>query len=154
MQATEGLVCILSYLLVARQQRRRALSSPNGPAIIGWSLSSLAQTSTLPSLLPLVWILVARSLRRNPKRGDEGMTPLLVDTYTDRDSALVWNLVRGSIWQRYTRPKAERVLNALDGVWGVRLVAGLVRDHVGLVDELYHCESSCGRVGDCHADYS
>ena len=33
-----------------------------------------------------------------------------------------------------------RLVQALEKVWGVRLVAGIVRDHVALVDEYYYCE--------------
>jgi peroxin-16 len=68
------------------------------------------------------------------------MTSLLADTYAERDSNLVWYLVRGSIWQRFTRPKAMGLLNALDKVWGLNLIATLVKDHVDLVDDLYYCE--------------
>jgi hypothetical protein len=68
------------------------------------------------------------------------MTSLLADTYAERDNNLVWYLVRGSIWQRFTRPKAMGLLNALDKVWGLNLIATLVKDHIDLVDDLYYCE--------------
>jgi len=32
------------------------------------------------------------------------------------------------------------LLNALDKVWGLNLIATLVKDHVDLVDDLYYCE--------------
>ena len=139
MHATEGLVCILTYLFVARRRARLTAISPTVPGV--WSMSSLARSTTLPSLIPLVYVLVSRWLRRRPTRGDEGMTSLLAEMYAERDSNLVWYLVRGSIWQRYTRPKATAVLNALDRVWGLNLIATLVRDHVDLVDDLYYCQS-------------
>jgi hypothetical protein len=37
-----------------------------------------------------------------------------------------------------------RLLGLLDRIWGVRVVATLIRDHVGLVDDLYYCESGEG----------
>ena len=41
-----------------------------------------------------------------------------------------------------------RLLGLLDRIWGVRIVATLIRDHVGLVDDLFYCESG-KRVGGC-----
>jgi peroxin-16 len=144
MHATEGLVCVLTYIWVAHRQQRQGLRpgrgaiSPTVPA--SWGLANLAQSTTTTSLVPLIYILVSRLLRRQPRRGDEGMTSLLADTYAERDSNLVWYLVRGSIWQRFTRPKAMGLLKALDKVWGLNLIATLVKDHVDLVDDLYYCE--------------
>lgn len=41
-----------------------------------------------------------------------------------------------------------RLVEGLERVWGVRLVAGIVRDHVELVDEYYFCELRCARWGE------
>jgi peroxin-16 len=154
MHASEGLVAVLVYALLAR--RRRAARQGTG-------MAALARDSLATSIIPLCWSLLARMLRRraprksvdpmaqlmgmmgSPTSDTSGMTPLLAETYAARDRALLWNFVRGAIWQRWTRAKVMRLVGGLERVWGVRLVAGIVRDHVELVDEYYYCE--CPRHG-------
>lgn len=131
MQASEGLVSVLVYALLARQ--RRAAQG-------GAGMMDIARENRWTSVIPLLWVLLARTMRR-PARGT---TPLLAETYGSRDRALMFHLVRGAIWQRWTRGKVMRVVQGFEKVWGVRLVAGIVRDHVELVDEYYYCEYCCG----------
>ncbi|KAJ9104775.1 hypothetical protein QFC19_003916 [Naganishia cerealis] len=50
--------------------------------------------------------------------------------------------VLGALWQRYTRTKVMRFVGLLERIWGVRLVAGILMDHVELVDEYYYYTSS------------
>jgi hypothetical protein len=87
-----------------------------------------------------MYMMVSRLLRRKSHRGDEGMTSLLAQTYAERDHALAWTFLRGALWQRYTRIKTMRLLEFVDRIWGVRLLATLIRDHIDLVDDLYYCE--------------
>lgn len=151
MTASEGLVAVMAFTILARRRRRRAAGSGTG-------MASLARENIWTSLAPLGWTLLARTLRRgggksgtsnpmaqlmgvsNAARGAE-MTPLLAETYAARDRALLFHFVRGALWQRWTRGKVMRVVGGLERLWGVRLVAGIIRDHVDLVDEYYYCES-------------
>ncbi|GHJ85824.1 hypothetical protein NliqN6_2226 [Naganishia liquefaciens] len=132
LHASEGLVAVLSFTLLARRRRRRRRRQP-GPQSV--SMASLALDSAWTSLGPILCILASRTLRvRRPVVA----TPLLLETYAARDRALAFQLVKGAIWQRWTRGKVMRLVGALEKVWGVRLVAGIVRDHVALVDEYYY----------------
>jgi hypothetical protein len=147
MQASEGLVSVLVYAVLASRRRGRAVQG-------GAGMMDIARENRWTSTIPLLWVLLARTLRR-PARGT---TPLLAETYGSRDRALMFHLVRGAIWQRWTRGKVMRLVQGLEKVWGVRLVAGIVRDHVELVDEYYYCECwfcvwerrlmGCHRYGD------
>lgn len=127
MNASEGLVAVLVYAWLARQ--RRAAGQ-------GVGMRDLALGSGWTSAVPLLWGLTARLLRRRA-----GVSPLLAETYALRDRGMVFHLVRGAVWQRWTRGKVMRLVEGLEKVWGVRLVAGIVRDHVELVDEYYYCEN-------------
>lgn len=135
MQASEGLVSVVVFTLLAKRRREAGRST---------GMMSIARENRWTSFLPSIWVLLARSLRRSGK----GMTPLLAETYGARDRAMMFHLVRGAIWQRWTRGKVMRLVAGLEKVWGVRLVAGIVRDHVELVDEYYYCESWCVGLGE------
>lgn len=99
-------------------------------------MASVALENPWTSLAPILCFLASRTLRRRTAEA----TPLLLETYAARDRGLALQLVKGAIWQRWTRGKVMRLVQALEKVWGVRLVAGIVRDHVALVDEYYYCE--------------
>lgn len=129
MVATEGLVLVTALLWHGRQRRRQSLAA-------SWSLSDLS-TSSLTTALPLSWILIARLLRLPSSR----LTPLLAETYNDRDRQLAFYFARGAIWTQYTRPKIQRVLDWAQDKRLIGMVAGLFKDHLRLVDDLYYCES-------------
>jgi len=147
MHATEGLVAVLTFIWVARRRQGFTNMAPTTTTTAipsAWSLSVLSASTTATSAIPLIYMLISRLLRKQSNRGDEGMTSLLAQTYAERDHAMAWTLLRGALWQRYTRIKTMRLLGLLDRIWGVRIVATLIRDHVGLVDDLYYCESRKG----------
>lgn len=154
MVATEGLVSVLVYYYLASRNRKRSLGTGTGAG-----MQALAQASRWTSIVPLVWILVARLLRRNKSSSSSSgipslaaafmpslaapskkpFTPLLAQTYAARDRALLFYFLKGALWQRYTRVKVMRFMGLLEKIWGVRLVAGILKDHVELVDEYYYC---------------
>ncbi|KAJ9108739.1 hypothetical protein QFC21_000059 [Naganishia friedmannii] len=157
MVATEGLVSVLVYYYLASRSRKRTAGAATGAG-----MQSLARASRWTSVVPLVWILVARLLRRNKSSSSSSgipslaaafmpslappskkpFTPLLAQTYAARDRALLFYFLKGAVWQRYTRVKVMRFMGLLEKIWGVRLVAGILRDHVDLVDEYYYYTSS------------
>ncbi|KAJ9125114.1 hypothetical protein QFC22_000067 [Naganishia vaughanmartiniae] len=157
MVATEGLVSVLVYYYLASRNRKQP-----GGAATGTGMQTLARASRWTSIVPLAWILVARLLRRNKSSSSSSgipslaaafmpslappskkpFTPLLAQTYAARDRALLFYFLKGALWQRYTRVKVMRFMGLLEKIWGVRLVAGILRDHVELVDEYYYYTSS------------
>lgn len=142
MASTEGLVSLLALLYFSRRRVRTQFSAVPAPSSGGlmsaWSLLELSKSS-LATFVPLVYILTSRRLRvSSPNR----LTPLLADTYNDRDKQLMFYFLKGALWTNYTRPKVQRLLNWAEGSRVFGLVAGLFGDHVRLVDELYYCESS------------
>lgn len=128
MVATEGLVIVAALLWQARQRRRQGSAT-------AWALAEMS-TSTLTTVLPLGWVLAARLLRLQSHR----LTPLLADTYNDRDRQLAFYFARGALWTQYTRPKIQRVLDWAEDKRVVGMVAGLFKDHLRLVDDFYYCE--------------
>lgn len=155
MVATEGLVSVLVYFYLASRSRKQPVGVATGTGMQG-----LARGSRWTSVVPLVWILVARLLRRNKSSSSSStgipslaaafmpslappskkpFTPLLAQTYAARDRALLFYFLKGALWQRYTRVKVMRFMGLLEKIWGVRLIAGILRDHVELVDEYYYC---------------
>jgi peroxin-16 len=137
MNATEGLVAVLTFITIARRSKREGLGRGKS------SLSELARSTSTSTIVPLLYILISRTLRRRTGggKGDKDLTCLLAETYAGRDRELLWYFLRGSLWQNYMRIKGMRVLDGMSRVWGLGLVAGLVRDHLDLVDDLFYCES-------------
>jgi peroxin-16 len=130
--ASSGLIHVALMLYLARRAT--------------WtSYRSLA--SPLPAtLIPLGLLLLARKMR--PSRTT---TPLQAQIEQGRDRELAWWILKGAIYERWTKPKLDGWIRwgSGDSRWkrwlGLGLVSGLLQDHQKLVEELYYCE--CGRAG-------
>ncbi|KAK0233128.1 peroxisomal membrane protein PEX16 [Armillaria fumosa] len=81
--------------------------------------------------------LASRSLRRNPSTSAQ----LERSEYGRRDKDMIWYLLRGSIWETYTRPKLEAVAEKTFHVPLLGLFGALMKDWIPLIDEYYYCTS-------------
>jgi len=99
------------------------------------------------TVIPLGLLLLARTLRpsRNPT---SALTPLQAQIEQGRDRELAWWLLKGAIYERWTKPKLDGWIEWGSGEsrwkrWlGLGLVSGLLQDHQKLVEELYYYTSS------------
>ncbi|KAJ3474436.1 hypothetical protein NLI96_g12461 [Meripilus lineatus] len=90
------------------------------------------------STRPLITALALEFLSRNLRRVPSSSATLERSEYARRDRDIVWYLLRGSIWESWTRPKVEAVLDStarapLFGVFSV-----LMKDWIPLIDEYYY----------------
>jgi peroxin-16 len=97
------------------------------------TLLSSHRKSNRPLITALVLELVSRNLRRTPPPS----AALERAEYARRDRDMIWYLLRGSIWESYTRPKLETLATKTAHIPILGLVGALAKDWVPLIDE-YH----------------
>ncbi|KAF9044558.1 peroxisome membrane protein [Hymenopellis radicata] len=78
--------------------------------------------------------LVSRSLRRSPPSSAQ----LERAEYARRDKDMLWYLLRGSIWETYTRPKLDAVADRTMHAPLIGLFGALLKDWIPLIDEYYY----------------
>ncbi|KAH7916405.1 peroxisomal membrane protein PEX16 [Hygrophoropsis aurantiaca] len=78
--------------------------------------------------------LVSRSLRRTPPAS----AVVERSEYARRDRDMLWYLLRGSVWETYTRPKIESFVETTARTPLLNLVSGVVKDWIPLIDEYYY----------------
>jgi len=78
--------------------------------------------------------LVSRNMRRTPSPS----AALEQNEYNRRDKDMLWYLLRGSVWDNYTRPKLEQFTNktAQTPIFG--LFSAIVSDWIPLIDDYYY----------------
>lgn len=77
-------------------------------------------------------------LSRNLRRAPSASASVERDEYARRDRDLAWYLLRGSVWELYTRPKLESLIEKVAHVPLLSLVGAVVKDWVPLIDEYYY----------------
>ncbi|KAJ7630902.1 peroxisomal membrane protein PEX16 [Roridomyces roridus] len=87
---------------------------------------------------PLIAALVLELLSRNLRRTPPPSAALERFEYARRDRDMIWYLLRGSIWESYTRPKLQSFADATAQTPIVGLFGALVKDWVPLIDEYYY----------------
>ncbi|KAJ6621703.1 peroxisomal membrane protein PEX16 [Mycena sp. CBHHK59/15] len=92
------------------------------------------RSSNRPLVAALLMELISRNLRRSPPPS----ASLERSEYARRDRDMVWYLLRGSIWESYTRPKLESFANMTAQRPILGLFGALVKDWVPLIDEYYY----------------
>nr|GAT44156.1 predicted protein [Mycena chlorophos] len=99
---------------------------------------SLLVSDNKKSSRPLAAALVLEVLSRTLRRTPPPYAALERSEYARRDRDMVWYLLRGSIWETYTKPKLESfaLLTSSRPVLG--LFGALVRDWIPLIDEYYY----------------
>lgn len=85
-------------------------------------------------MVALFMELMSRNLRRTPSPS----AVLERAEYAKRDKDMVWYLLRGTIWDNYTRPKLESFVSKTSHAPLVGLLGALVKDWIPLIDEYYY----------------
>jgi peroxin-16 len=98
--------------------------------------------------------LISRSLRRTPSNSAD----LEREEYARRDRDILWYLLRGSVWETYSRsvhskpvllktnisflfrPKVEAVVEKTANTPILGVLSSIVKDWIPLVDGYYYCE--------------
>jgi peroxin-16 len=78
--------------------------------------------------------LLSRNLRRVPSPS----STVERDEYARRDRDLVWYLLRGSVWDSYTRPKIESIAENIATKPIIGALSMIIRDWIPLIDEYYY----------------
>ncbi|GJE86162.1 peroxisomal membrane protein pex16 [Phanerochaete sordida] len=86
-----------------------------------------------PLITALALEFVARQLRRTPSTG----ATLERSEYSRRDSDIAWYLLRGSIWEGWTRPKLDAIAERTASLPVIGVMSAFVKDWIPLIDE-YH----------------
>ncbi|KZT72845.1 peroxisome membrane protein [Daedalea quercina L-15889] len=89
---------------------------------------------TNPLMVVLMMELLARNLRRVPQRSAQ----LERAEYALRDRDMLWYLLRGTIWQSWTKPKLEAIADKTVNAPLLGLFSALMRDWIPLIDEYYY----------------
>ncbi|RDB28796.1 Peroxisomal membrane protein PEX16 [Hypsizygus marmoreus] len=90
--------------------------------------------SNRPLITALAMELVSRNLRRNPPPS----AALERTEYARRDRDMLWYLLRGSIWQTFTRPKLEAFATRTSQAPLLGIVGAFIHDWIPLIDEYYY----------------
>ncbi|EKM61083.1 uncharacterized protein PHACADRAFT_180232 [Phanerochaete carnosa HHB-10118-sp] len=86
-----------------------------------------------PLITALALEFIARQLRRTP-----GSTATLERSeYSRRDADIVWYLLRGSIWETWTRPKLDAFAERTANMPVLSVMSAFVKDWIPLINE-YH----------------
>ncbi|KAJ7783746.1 peroxisomal membrane protein PEX16 [Mycena maculata] len=101
---------------------------------------SLLVSDNRKSNRPLVAALILELLSRNLRRSPPPSAALERSEYARRDRDMVWYLLRGSIWESYTKPKLESFADITAQTPILGLFGALVKDWVPLIDEYYYCQ--------------
>ncbi|KAF7306893.1 Peroxisomal membrane protein PEX16 [Mycena indigotica] len=99
-------------------------------------LVSNDKKSTRPLTAALILEVLSRILRRSPPPH----ASLERSEYARRDRDMAWYLLRGSIWESYTKPKLESFAAVTSSRPLLGLFGALVRDWIPLIDEYYYCK--------------
>jgi len=101
------------------------------------TLSATNKGTSLPVITALVMEMVSRNLRRTALAA----ATLERAEYSRRDRDMLWYLLRGSIWEEYTRPKLDSFADKVTHAPILGLLGGLIRDWIPLIDEYYYYTS-------------
>ncbi|KAF5313976.1 hypothetical protein D9611_006777 [Ephemerocybe angulata] len=93
--------------------------------------------SPRPSSRALVVVLIMELIARNLRRAPPPSAALEREEYAKRDKDMLWYLLRGSIWETWTRPKLEGFVSGTARMPLIGLFGSLVGDWIPLIDQ-YH----------------
>lgn len=94
---------------------------------------------TAPFLLSLALEYLARSLRQTSQRSPFGMgspghlSEVEKNEVARRQRAFWWYLLRGPVWEGWTKPQIEGMTNALQGKPIIGLFAAILKDYTPLI---------------------
>ncbi|CAL1695690.1 unnamed protein product [Somion occarium] len=87
---------------------------------------------------PLLTALALEFFSRNLRRVPSSSSALERAEYARRDRDILWYLLRGSIWETWTRPKLESIADSTANVPLLGLFSAVVKDWIPLIDEYYY----------------
>ncbi|KAF5312260.1 hypothetical protein D9619_003549 [Psilocybe cf. subviscida] len=85
-------------------------------------------------VVALLMEFASRNLRRNPPPS----ATLEREEYARRDKDMLWYLLRGSIWETYTRPKLDSLVTRTAHTPILGLFGSLLKDWIPLIDDYYY----------------
>ncbi|KAJ2913393.1 hypothetical protein MD484_g7007, partial [Candolleomyces efflorescens] len=94
--------------------------------------------SRLPTNRALVVVLIMEFISRNLRRSPSSSALLEKEEYAKRDKDMLWYLLRGSIWETFTRPKLEGFIARTVQKPLVGLFGSLAQDWIPLIDQYYY----------------
>ncbi|EIW64597.1 peroxisome membrane protein [Trametes versicolor FP-101664 SS1] len=103
------------------------------PLVYAIMLSS-GRKDTKPLMTALAMELLALNLRRVPTQS----AALERSEYARRDRDIIWYLLRGSLWEGWTKPKLESIAEKTARAPLVGVFGALVKDWIPLIDEYYY----------------
>jgi len=95
------------------------------------------QSTNRALMTTLAMEFISRYLRRTPPPS----ALLERSEYARRDKDMLWYLLRGSIWETYTRPKLETFVTSISRAPLLGLFGALMKDWIPLIDEYYYYTS-------------
>ncbi|KAH9944328.1 peroxisome membrane protein [Epithele typhae] len=98
------------------------------------TMLSKGRKDTRPLVTVLAMELIALNLRRVPSPS----AALERSEYARRDRDIVWYLLRGSIWDSWTRPKLDNFANTTESMPFIGIFSAFVKDWIPLIDEYYY----------------
>jgi len=87
---------------------------------------------------PLVVALLLEFISRNLRRSPPASSALERSEYARRDKDILWYLLRGSIWQEFTRPKLDSFVTRTSQAPLLGIFGALVKDWIPLIDDYYY----------------
>ncbi|KAI0788465.1 peroxisome membrane protein [Abortiporus biennis] len=87
---------------------------------------------------PLITALVLEFLSRNIRRVPSSSASLERAEYAQRDKEIIWYLLRGSIWETWTRPKLEAFTNSTAHTPLIGIFSTFMKEWIPLIDEYYY----------------
>ncbi|GLB36118.1 putative peroxisomal membrane protein (Pex16) [Lyophyllum shimeji] len=87
---------------------------------------------------PLITVLIMEFLSRNLRRTPPPSAALERTEHGRRDRDMLWYLLRGSIWESYTRPKLEAFATRASHAPLLGLFGAFLHDWIPLIDEYYY----------------
>ncbi|KAF8632613.1 hypothetical protein AX15_001815 [Amanita polypyramis BW_CC] len=98
------------------------------------SLMASNRRSNRPLVTALVLEVISRNLRRRPLPS----ATLERAEYGRRDKDMIWYLLRGPVWESYTRPQLESAVDKTMKMPVLGLISALVKEWIPLIDEYYY----------------
>ncbi|SGZ21106.1 BQ5605_C021g09334 [Microbotryum silenes-dioicae] len=122
------------------------------PLIYVLAMRKYGQRHTLPYLLSLALEYLAFSLRKSSTRqqaGTKASGPMLPHAPSElekaetkkRANAFWWYLLRGPVWETWTKPRLLAFADKFEAKPLIGFVSTVVHDYTPLVDDYYFCES-------------
>jgi len=94
---------------------------------------TFGSTAMNPLVVSISMDILSRYLRRVPGTS----SALERQEHARRDRDLLWYLLRGSVWQSYTRPKLESFVKKTSHAPVLGLLSAFINDWMPLIDEYY-----------------